>query len=622
MKKLLGFASLLLIALLTACNADNLDEIVEAGKAVVQVPNDSEMPIELSICSSSTTTSVTRAPLDTEDGNFETPDGQYLGVFALAQTNTPAGGQAGPVATDAIMWDGTVQYARLMWNVPTKAMETTNPHTTLLQFLDKSTLNNQTPSASIYSYPRNNWYNYHFYSYYPRVDDANVSVTNNVVTADYTLDGSQDIITGVATPPANKINDGFCRKYFEDNPSSGSPQLQLNRHLLSQLRFFVCSKSYVDDETQFQVKDITLKNVPTEWTLTIADKASSVNTGTLTSRSAAKADFPVREMTVNASNKMLTASDDAVFVGDNAKDLSTTKQCVGYAMIPPSAVIHKANNTLHRGFSNNYEISLTIQLNDEEVTLTRTIQEPQVGGGFVAGKVYNIIVTIDQTTIGGGSISVDPRAVDLGLSVLWANCNIGANVTDLKNVDETEKGLMFTWGGTTGYSSSSTSDGHNFVMSTDPHARKQGTKWSWRDYKGEKLVLTADDDAAKQAEGWGSEWRMPTKLEYEELITNTTQTWQTNYKGSGVNGMLFTSTKPGFTDKSIFFPVAGYRDGTSFVNRSCGYYWSSTVYTGNSYYNAWHLYFTSSSVSVVYGNSDDEPVRYNGLSVRAVLPKE
>jgi len=35
MKKLLGFASLLLIALLTACNADNLDEIAEAGGAVV-----------------------------------------------------------------------------------------------------------------------------------------------------------------------------------------------------------------------------------------------------------------------------------------------------------------------------------------------------------------------------------------------------------------------------------------------------------------------------------------------------------------------------------------------------------------------------------------------------------
>jgi uncharacterized protein (TIGR02145 family) len=500
-----------------------------------------------------------------------------------------------------------VQYARLMWNVPTKAMKTdTNPQTTLLQFLDKSTLNNETPSASIYSYPRNNWYNYHFYSYYPRVDDANVSVSNNVVTADYTLDGSQDIITGVATPPQAKINDGFCRQYFEDNPSSGTPQLQLNKHHLAQFRFFVCSKGYVSDETVFQVKDITLKNVPTDWTLTIADKANKANTGTLTSRSAAKADFPVRAMTVNAQNKMLTASDDVVYVGGNATDLSTTKQCVGYAMIPPSAVVYKANNTLNRGFTNNYDISITIQLDDEEpVTLERTINEP-IGGGFIANKVYNIIVTIDQAAISSGTVQDDPRAVDLGLSVKWACQNIGAST-------ETEKGLMFTWGGTTGYAASNS---HEFSKANDPlWYTISGNNGIWLAYSSTPAQLASEHDAAATASDWGGEWRMPTRQEYAELINNTTKTWQTNYNGTGVNGYLFTSTKVGYTDKSIFMPVTGYKSSKSVSGSTQGHYWTSTLYSENNPYS--FFFGSSNNPSVVFNRN-----RWQGLFVRAVKPKE
>lgn len=614
MKKLLGFASLLLIALLTACNADNLDEIVKADRADV-VSEADRVPVVLCVGPSSTTTSVTRAPLDTDDTEghtFSTPDGQYLGVFALAQTNTPAGGQAGPVATDAIMWDGTVQYARLLWNVPTKAIKTdTEPPVTYLQFLDKSTLNNQTPSASSYHYPRNNWYNYHFYSYYPRVDDANVSVTNNVVTADYTLDGSQDIITGVATPPVGDENNGFCRSYFEDiknNPSSNTPltpQLQLNKHHLAQLRFFVCSKGYVSDETVFQVKDITLKNVPTDWTLTIADKAKKNNTGTLTSRSAAKADFPVRYMEVNEQNKMLTASDDVVYVGGHATDLSTTKQCVGYAMIPPSAVVYKANNTLNRGFTNNYDISITIQLDDEEpVTLERTISEPQ--GGFIANKVYNIIVTIDQAAISGGEVPDDPRAVDLGLSVKWACQNIGAS-------RETDKGFMFTWGGTTGYAASNS---HSFSKANDPlWYTINGSNGIWMAYSTTPAQLASEHDAAATASDWGGEWRMPTRQEYAELINNTTKTWQTNYNGSSVNGYLFTSTKVGYTDKSIFIPVTGYKSSTSVSGSTQGHYWTSTLYSENNPYS--FLFGPSNNPSVVTNRN-----RWQGLFVRAVKPKQ
>ena len=76
MKKLLGFASLTLIALLTAC-ADNLDEIAEAGKGDVL---SDRVPVELSISPSSNTTDMTRSPLaTTTNGNFETPRGHQVG---------------------------------------------------------------------------------------------------------------------------------------------------------------------------------------------------------------------------------------------------------------------------------------------------------------------------------------------------------------------------------------------------------------------------------------------------------------------------------------------------------------------------------------------------------------
>ncbi len=606
MKKLLGLASLLMIALLTACTADNLGEIAEAGKDAMSSESD-RVPVVLSISSTSTaTTEVTRAPLPLEDnaGNFSTPAGQYLGVFALAQTNTPAGGQSGPVSTNDIQWDGSVSMARALWNQPMTATYANN--STTLQFIDKATLSS-TPAATSCYYPITSWYNYYFYTYYPRVDDSSVHVSSNVVTADYTLDGSQDIITAVSQPATNP-NSGYCSKYVRENPTA-KPQLELNHHL-AQLRFFVCSKK--TPRGTFQVKGIKLLRVPKQWSLTIADKANVSNTGKMVSRDTTKADIPVRMMTVDINdNSMTSASDAEVYVNDYADDLTKTKKCAGYAMVPTTEMITTANSTLNRQFRDSLQVQIITNSNDTIKTHLRTFK---ADGGFEAGKVYNVILTISQ---GGGSQTGgdDPLAVDLGLSVLWAKVNIGANIEDPEDVDETERGLMFTWGGTTGYSSANpVTDGHDFKRENDPLWR--ALRGKWKKYgDGAKLVLDNTEDAASVT--WGGTWRMPTKAEYDELIANTSRTWYANYQGSGIAGVLFTSTKTGYTDKSIFMPVSGYRTRTSFSNyNTYGYYWSATVYTGNSYDNAWHLTFNSSSANTARAN-----YRYYGLPVRAVKPK-
>jgi hypothetical protein len=625
MKKLKYFAGFCLIAMLTACSAT--DDVRDGAGAAMQSGEDSPasgVPVVLSVASGSTNSEVTRSPLasgTTAKHNFETPDGQYLGIFALAQTNTPAGGATGSVPTANIKWDGSVENARLLWNQPAKADSTNQwqgqvlqDYYTAIHLLDPASLGG-TPTEVTPTYPLNSWYNYYFYAYYPRVADTSIHESNNVVTADYSLDGSKDIITGIAKPATNP-NNGYCGKYFRTIRESGNgslsqsdvPQLALTHHL-AQLRFFVRSKNQAYGP--FKVKDITLLEVPSEWSLIVADKSNDNNRGTLSPRTAGTTDMPVREMTIdsNTSNIMTSASDEP-YDGSTDPSLTTTPKLAGYAMVPTTAMINAYNTTYNREFT--YQVQLTIQSNDVDTLLTRTITTNTT---FEPSHVYNIIIKIDQSSIESGiDPGVDFRAVDLGLpsGIRWASVNIGAET-------ETERGLMFTWGCTTGYSSvNPPTDNQSFVINTDP-LYKYTKPQRWKKYGPDaKTRLEATDDAAVQHTDWGYGWRMPTLAEYQELLANTTHEWVANYEGSGVSGMLFTSTIAGHTDKSIFMPVAGYRTGTSFADYStAGYYWSSDLYASTGFYNAYRLMFNSSSVSA---DNNSYSSRWLGLLIRPVLP--
>ena len=167
--------------------------------------------------------------------------------------------------------------------------------------------------------------------------------------------------------------------------------------------------------------------------------------------------------------------------------------------------------------------------------------------------------------------------VDLGLSVKWATCNVGASSPE-------DYGDYFAWGEITPKTTYSSS---NYSYSDNP------------------TILPLSDDAARA--NWGGSWRMPTYAEMTELCEQCTWTWTSQ---NGVNGYRVMSKSNG---NSIFFPAAGYRYGSSLSGAcSCGYFWSSSLGTG--YPNgAWSVYFNSSSVSR-YDYS-----RYYGQSVRPVL---
>ena len=149
--------------------------------------------------------------------------------------------------------------------------------------------------------------------------------------------------------------------------------------------------------------------------------------------------------------------------------------------------------------------------------------------------------------------------VDLGLSVKWATCNVGANKPE-------EYGNYYAWGETTTKSSYD-----------DDNSR------TYRKIMGD-ISGNASYDAARA--NWGGTWRLPTKKEMEELKNKCTWQWTTQ---SGVKGYKVT----GPNGNSIFLPAAGYCYGWShcYVGEY-GNYWSSTPYESGGYY-AYFLDFRS-----------------------------
>lgn len=131
--------------------------------------------------------------------------------------------------------------------------------------------------------------------------------------------------------------------------------------------------------------------------------------------------------------------------------------------------------------------------------------------------------------------------VDLGLSIKWATCNVGALAPN-------QYGAFFRWAETNvadDYSKTNKytdADGKYTKYVTDA---SQGTV-------DNKTVLERADDAA--VANMGGAWRMPSKKEAMELLGNCTWVWIEDYNNTGVPGFMGTSAINGNT---IFFPAAG-----------------------------------------------------------------
>lgn len=169
--------------------------------------------------------------------------------------------------------------------------------------------------------------------------------------------------------------------------------------------------------------------------------------------------------------------------------------------------------------------------------------------------------------------------VDLGLSVKWATCNVGASSPE-------DYGDYFAWGETT-------------TKSTYTEANSK----AYNDNTG-YISGRPKYDAARA--NWGGSWRMPTSVEIEELISNCTWTWTTQ---GDYDGYKVTSKTNG---NSIFLPATGWRYGSSlYFAGEDGGYWSSMPEL-SILRSAYSLYFRSSSRDTYWR------YRYYGQCVRPV----
>ncbi len=154
-----------------------------------------------------------------------------------------------------------------------------------------------------------------------------------------------------------------------------------------------------------------------------------------------------------------------------------------------------------------------------------------------------------------------PEYIDLGLSVKWATCNIGATSPD-------EYGDYFAWGETQPKSDYSWNT-YKYCNGNDDIMTKYCNNSSYG-IVDNKTVLDPADDAAHIK--WGGSWRMPTSAEFEELRTDCTWMWTTQY---GVYGYKVVSKTNG---NFIFLPAAGARYDTSLgYAGSAGNYWSGSL---------------------------------------------
>ncbi len=423
---------------------------------------------------------------------------------------------------------------------------------------------------------------YHFHAFSPAGLITNIGEYPNSERARglsnfaYTNDGDKDLIYAYAT-----------RTQGSPRRMDTEPVQLPFEHLLSRVQFTF--------RNNLSEGNITITDVQ----ITEAAKSAELNC----------ADASIANWTWNATS---TGAYDFGATGTIAKGASASAADVQFLF--PAA-------------TRNYAISFNfVYESDAAEVRTATIADVNL----VIGKAYNINVTIEDKDIvteqykieffvtevkdWGENIELDATInekeeetpdyngheyVDLGLSVKWATCNIGANSPE-------EAGDYFAWG--------EVEPKEYYDWSTYKHC--EGSEYALTKYCDDssygkdgfvdnKIVLDPEDDAAHV--NWGGSWRMPTNEEVVELIEKCELVWITL---NGINGYKVI----GPNHNSIFLPTGGNINGdiVHFEEEVCSYWTNS--FAVNTPYFADDVSFYSDCV-LRNGNFKNE-----GQLVRPVCP--
>lgn len=197
--------------------------------------------------------------------------------------------------------------------------------------------------------------------------------------------------------------------------------------------------------------------------------------------------------------------------------------------------------------------TMTFETNEEIGTLNYDNTDILIRRS-VFGKKENI------DSFASFKVLIPEGVVDLGLSVLWATCNIGATSPE-------EYGDYYAWGETEP-KSEYTSENYKWLDSSVGSRIKYGNSPVYGEENNQGTLDLEDDVAYIKL---GRHWRMPTCSEIEELYDNCSVNRKTI---NGVNGFQCISKKNG---NSIFFPAAGFYDKFGLnLEGSHSYNWSST----------------------------------------------
>lgn len=158
----------------------------------------------------------------------------------------------------------------------------------------------------------------------------------------------------------------------------------------------------------------------------------------------------------------------------------------------------------------------------------------------------SILPTTDQNNISSDNTINGHEYVDLGLSVKWATCNIGAS-------GPSDNGDYFAWG--------------------EILTKSEYTIDNSITYEKSIVNISGNPKYDAASANWGGTWRMPKDNEILELVEKCERKWTAQ---NGRNGYLVT----GPNGKSIFIPAAGSRynsDNHNMVDTIGGYWGSFTI---------------------------------------------
>lgn len=357
------------VLLLPACSKDDNNTIIdENGDELMEVSLNATAP---------TINTTTKAVVDQDNW---TTAGHNFGVLGLA---------------NSFNWDDTSVAAdkdiRLIDNAQsTIAAILPNGYSITL---DK-------PYAYPAGYITGLYKNYSFYSYYPY---ATVSYTTTTATCTYTLDGTQDILWGIAVAEDKTVGDVVYKGYNARYLRKGGEEPNINfNHLLTRFTFKIIAGNDPENNippTELEVRKIIFNEIPTNATLTIAQN--------------------------NATGGELycDGSDDIILKNADGTDATATTPGTDTGVSMGESIMVPSNTTTL------YKVSITIGLNEtgktnhpalanEEYTSQFSIEKSDKSA-FVKGDSHEVTLTVNGMRNINISATLTPwnTGEDLGIEI-------------------------------------------------------------------------------------------------------------------------------------------------------------------------------------------------------------